>query len=159
MIVICGLNDKQNLELGKLLSDRLDMFLLVLKDMLEYEIVSNDEVIEKAGIQYLNKLEKAAIKRAASFENTVLVADYNNFVINNNFEAFKQKAVIVFLNNSKANLEEKSLGIDVLNLLNFEVRNKELLKISDIVVEAKNSEEKILCEQIIEKLKEVLLWI
>ncbi len=157
LIIISGLNDNLNLEVGKLLSDGLDMFLLDLKKLLEYEIVKKNEVIEKVGLDYLQKLEHSAIKKASTFENTVIVADYDNFLFKDNYKLFKEKAIIIYIKFSKLNLEKQKEKISNLNLLNFTLRNKQLEKISDIILNVKNEDAQNVNNKIIEKLKEVLL--
>lgn len=157
MIVVCGLNDNLNLKVGSLLSKELDMFLLDLKKFLEYEIVKKEEVIEKVGIEYLQKLEKSTIKKASTFENTIVVTDYDNFMFKDNYKFFKEQAIIIHLHFLSSVLNKQKDEISNVNLLNFSLRNKQLKKVSDFTVKVKNNDIKEIKNNIIQKLKESLL--
>jgi shikimate kinase len=155
MIVICGLNDKLNFQVGKMLSDSLDMFFLDLEKFIEYDVVNKEDIIEKVSLEYLSELEKKSVKHVASFENTVIAASYNCFVINKNYDYFKNKSIIIYLRQTKSQIENSQSGL--LNKVNFVSRDKKLKLIADYVITLENNNVVEGYNKIIQQLKEVFL--
>ena len=88
-IVILGLDYEYNLKIGKILSDSLGMFFLDFKDYVEYSLFSTKDMLEKCGVEYLEKQQKKCLMSASEFENTVLCIPYNYFFEQDNNKLFE----------------------------------------------------------------------
>ncbi len=158
MIVICGLNDLLNVEVGKMLSDSLDMFFLELEKFVEYDITNKQDAVKQISVDYLNKLEQKSVKYASSFQNTVMVASFDMLTFNKNYKHFKNNSLIIYLKQNKTTLS-KVANANTLNLINFTSRNKQLTQIANQTLLLKNNLPTSAYEKIINYLKEVFLWI
>ena len=128
-ILLVGLEEQFNKKLSKKLSGELCMQYVNVRELVEYELVDKDGVLEKGGIDYYKKCERRALKRAASFENTVIDVSYNFFT--NNFGVFENSAIKLYIRFPK---ELLGLKKNDLSEISFEDRDNWLVKCSDFVI-------------------------
>jgi shikimate kinase len=139
----------------KILSEKLDMFLLDLKELIAFELADRENIIEKCGLDYFLNLEKKTIQSAASFENTIIVSNYDLFTYRQNYVFFKPVSISFYLRFSKNNLKEEN-EVDSLNIMAFEARDKSLKENCNFTINLTNTNEEKAALKIIAKLKEVV---
>ena len=157
-IIILGLDYKYNLEIGKLLADKTNLYFLDVMEYVNYTLFSRKDMKEKCGVEYLEKQENSAIKGCLEFENTVMTFPYLYFVRNKNNIDLKSNAKIVYLYFSKKNLTKKTddgefwetLSVDIIV---FDDRDKEMSSVSDLKIIVKNKKKQTVIKEIVEKLR------
>ncbi len=146
-IVILGLDYEYNLKIGKILSDSLGMFFLDFKDYVEYSLFSTKDMLEKCGVEYLEKQQKKCLMSASEFENTVLCIPYNYFFEQDNNKLFEsaQKFYIYFSKNKLSKIvDNDTLSVD---LMVFSDRDFELNKACNHKIKVANKKiETVKCE-------------
>ncbi len=125
-IVILGLNYEYNIQIGQLLTEKLDMYLLDFKQYVEYDLFSTKDMLEKCGVDYLNKQEKKCLKKCSEFEKSVICVPYSYFFDEDAYKLFKSD-YIVYLYFSKQKLQNvKSDDTLALDLIVFDERDQDL---------------------------------
>ncbi|MBQ3048159.1 MAG: hypothetical protein IJD48_04005, partial [Clostridia bacterium] len=74
--------------------------------IIEYNLFNADEIEDKCGIEYLNKLKKKTIKEIGTYENTLISVPYGLFVADKNYKYFEKYGTIVLLNYTKQAIEK-----------------------------------------------------
>ena len=154
LIVICGLVDEFNSKVASVLCDKLAMFLLNIQQMMEFELSEKDDIIEKCGLDYYYNLEKKLIKTASTYENTVVLMNYDYYTFGKNYEVFKNTAYTFFLHFDKKELALYSKKLNVINKLAFEDRNEILKENCDFMIQVTNNNVEETVNNIILQLKE-----
>ncbi len=116
-IVILGLDYEYNLKIGKLLSDSLGMFFLDFKEYVEYSLFSTKDMLEKCGVEYLEKQQKKCLISASEFENTILCIPYGYFFEQDANKLFEstEKFYIYFSKNKLSKIEDAdTLKVDLM---------------------------------------------
>lgn len=124
-IVVVSLDDAFGKLVSSSLASRLDMYYLDVKEMVEYDLMDAEEVLEKCGIEYLKKREEQTLRKCSTFENTVMFINFD--LLKEKSELFKN-SLIVYLK-----LQEKEV-LQIVNKIDYDYRNDELKKISDSVI-------------------------
>lgn len=155
LILITGLLRNFNKEVASLLSDKLDIYHLDIPDLIEYELADRDNIIEKCGIEYLNKLEKNAVTSALSYENTVLSFDFETFV--NYSEICSKNTISFYLCFSKDYVEDKKNMFNTINRIAYIDRDNFLKQKCEYVIFLNKKNKTTAVNEIIKKLKEILL--
>ena len=143
-ICLLGLNRSFNNKTAINLAKKLDMFFADIDELVEYEIINPSQVEATCGKEYLQKLQRGCVKRASSFENSILTMNY--YLLNDdvNLQNVRNNCLIIYLKLSKDSYTRKNRynKIDKLkNILDdfvFDERNKICEQIADITIDVSN---------------------
>ena len=102
-IVVVSLDEKFAKNVAKVLADMLEMYFADCKELIAYDLINPEEVLQKCGLEYFKKREKGVVSNCADYENTVISVSYDLFkeytkLFNNSF--------IVYLELPKLRLKE-----------------------------------------------------
>ena len=102
-IVVVSLDEKFAKNVAKVLADMLEMYFADCKELIAYDLINPEEVLQKCGLEYFKKREKGVVSNCADYENTVISVSYDLFkeytkLFNNSF--------IVYLELPKSRLKE-----------------------------------------------------
>lgn len=140
-----------NKEIAYLLSEKLDMYFLDLPALIDYELIDKEEIVNKCGLEYFNKLETNVVENASTFENTVIYISHDLFFSKGRH--YFDKNLKIYLAFDKNYFEKNNTNI--VDNLAFADRDKFLKKICNVKVELKNKNKQVAVSQILKKLKEV----
>lgn len=104
-IIIVSACQKNTKTLAKVLADKLNLLFADVEEILQYNIEDEFEIINKCGLDYLNKLKRKAILDIAGYENTFIYISLKLFVNDKNFDKFKKRGHIIFLKPTKKLLQ------------------------------------------------------
>ena len=144
-IVLVSLNDKLCKSAGELLAESLEMFSANCEEMIIYDLINPKEVIEKCGIEYFKKREKAVIRNCSEYENTVFSINYS---LLKSYQELFDHSVIIYIQLPKEKQDK------VPNEIDFDVRDTFLADVCQIIVKMEQKSSKKCVEQILEKLGE-----
>lgn len=150
-IILVSLCDKFSTEVGKTLSQSLDMMFCNAKDLEEYELIDKDTLKKVCSKDYFDTREKSVVKHIASFEDVLVSINYDYLM--HNIQILKKNSLIVFLNLSKDYVKQNGNIIDVID---YENRVENLKKISVLNVDIDLVDVNIVCEKIISQLGGIL---
>lgn len=150
-IIIVSLCDRFTKNLGKRLSQNLDMIFCDTKDLIEYELIDKKAVEKLCTKDFLEKSERNVLKHIASFENVVVSISYDYLV--HNLNILKERSLIVFVSLSKKYIKEKSNSI---NFISYDERSKKLKEIANLTVNVLNTDLDFVCKKIITQLGGIL---
>ena len=153
-IVIVGLDYEYNLKVSKSLAELTDLYFLDVKEYINYALFSRSDMLEKCGVEYLEKQETSAIKGCSNFENSIICIPCEYFLKNHMYENFYEGSHIIYLYFSKSKLkkvaetikEDSYLPID---LIVFEDRDLELKNVSNLKICVGNKTIKTVANEII----------
>lgn len=155
-ITIVGLPIKLVKNVSKLLAEALDMFYADINELLEYE-VDLPKAEKLVGKNYVKKLEGKTVKTVSSFENTVVNARFSTLTNKSNHLILQEKTLIVYLKFSSKLFNEALKGEELtksklkIEQEMFEVRDKTMSELAEVVVNAKNIKQKDLVKQIMKE--------
>lgn len=159
LIVITGLVDEFNLKVASLLCEKLAMFLFDVKQMIEFELSEKDDIINKCGLEYYLNLEKKILKTASTYENTIVLLNYDYFSFGNNYKYFEKSAYSFFLHFSKEDIAVYSKKMNAINKIAFDERNEILKNNCNFTINVTNNNIEDIVNKIILQLKEATKWI
>lgn len=141
-LVVVGFEYEFNKKLCIYLADKLDMFFVDVKELIEYDLVNSKEALLRCGKEYIEKEERKTVRNVSEYENTVVNIPYDLFVNNRDF--FKNNNINIFI---------KPFKVDDIDMLVMEDRIA-LLK-NDYKIFIENSENSVesCYNKIITKLK------
>lgn len=148
-ILITSLNNSVGAALAESLSNLLGMHFASCKDIVEYDLFDGDAILNKCGIDYFEKREKAALSAVAAYENAIIYIDYD--LLKNNLAIFNNIHPRVFLCTPKKKMPKD----EVLSVLAYEERTAYLSEICDLTVEVSGSGKSAL-SKIVKEIKEKL---
>lgn len=123
------------------LSLKLDMFYADVNDLLQFELVNIDDVIDKCGAPYVAKLEGKKVKTVATFDNTVYTMEFATLNANMEEKAIKENAILIFLDVPKIHCKEKkSSSLHKINNLMLKDRKRICEECCDIKVSCRKLE-------------------
>lgn len=134
-IILVSLCDKFSSELGRAVSEDLNMLFCDTKEMMEYELVDRHAIEELCSVDYLKACERKIIKHIASFEGVVVSMDYDYLV--RNFNLLEEKSLIIFLQLSKTFVKENA---DAVSSLAYEGRTDDLKTIADVCISLRKTD-------------------
>ena len=73
ILLTCLREDIKNTT-ANILSKKLDMILADIDELVKFDIINPQVVIDKVGVEYFNSLQSKQVKNVASYENTFIVA-------------------------------------------------------------------------------------
>ena len=124
-IVLVSLSDSFTKRVAFALSEQLDMFNLNCQDMIVYDLINPKEILEKCGIEYLQKREKGVVESCSTYLNTCISIDYELIL---KYANLFNKSLIIYLELPYEKITKVPSKIDYNN------RNDFLKSISDEVV-------------------------
>ena len=141
-LVVVGFEYEFNKKLCIYLANKLDMFFVDVKELIEYDLVNSKEALLRCGKEYIEKEERKTVRNVSEYENTVVNIPYDLFVNNRDF--FKNNNINIFI---------KPFKVDDIDMLVMEDRIA-LLK-NDYKIFIENSENSVesCYNKIITKLK------
>lgn len=145
LAIIC-LNEKFGKCISTKLSKELDMFFVDCKELVAYDLIDSQAMLEHCGIEYLQEREFAAVRRCANFENTVIFLEYDLF--KNNRDAFQEKTLLCYVKLPKELLSNK----DPIQTIAFESRHQYLMQECELVIDLHSLQQttatKLICQKI-----------
>lgn len=155
-ITVFGLNNKFSKEVGKMLSDKLDMFFADVMELLTFDFIDLVQAENIVGRDYILKQERVKIKTLSSYDNTVICCDFRSLNTLDNYENLKKGSVMVYLkpdSQTLLNINKKFSGAANFDLFN-DVRMDYLDSKADVVCNINSTEIKDIVKQIIFNLEE-----
>lgn len=146
-IVIVSLSDKYTRKVAKCLSQSLGMLYCDSKDLIEYELIDRNTLKKIADKEYLDNAETKVFKHIASFENVVVAINFDYLL--KNFEILNNGSLFVFLKLSKKYVKENSNSISAIS---YDDRTEKLEKMCKVTVLIKKTDEKFVCDKILDAL-------
>ena len=146
-IVIVSLCDSYTKQLGKLLSQNLDMMFCDTKDLIEYELIDRNAIQALCSKEYLEASERKVIDHIASFVNVVVAISYDYLI--HNVDILKENSLIVYVKVSKNYVKENA---NVINFISYDDRTKTLEGLADLTLMLKKQDLDFVCQKLIEKL-------
>lgn len=137
--------------IAKKVSDKLDLYYADVDDFLAFNLTSTpEEIVATCGKDYLEKLEKDAVKTVASFENSIISTSIKYFMVAESRHSLKDNSMVVFLKVPQkafekyvSTLKDESKKIELDNQKAvFEDYDKMCSRSSDIILEIKDFNER-----------------
>lgn len=146
-IILMGLDYFYTLEVGKLLSDQLEMYFLDSQGLYEFDIKPKtiDNIVSEFGMDYYRKAQSGTVKYICSFNSSILAIESGVVLNQENMEKLDKYGLIVYIRQSKELLQSlyaktnelSDIKKQIYHLTNEEIETRdEKLKIaSEILVE------------------------
>ena len=144
-VLLVSLSDSFTKRVAFALSERLEMFNLNCHDMIVYDLINPKEILEKCGLEYLQKREKGVIENCAGFLNTCISINYELLF---KYANLFSKSLLIYINLPYEKITK------VPSKLDFNNRNDFLEKIADEVICLDKKSCNNAVEQILNKLGE-----
>lgn len=141
-LVVVGFEYEFNKKLCIYLADKLDMFFVDVKELIEYDLVNSKEALLRCGKEYIEKEERKTVRNVSEYENTVVNIPYDLFVNNRDF--FKNNNINIFI---------KPFKVDDIDMLVMEDRIALLKNDCKIFIENSENSVESCYNKIITKLK------
>lgn len=146
-LVVVGFEYEFNKKLCIYLADKLDMFFVDVKELIEYDLVNSKEALLRCGKEYIEKEERKTVRNVSEYENTVVNIPYDLFVNNRDF--FKNNNINIFI---------KPFKVDDIDMLVMEDRIALLKNDCKIFIENRENSVENCYNKIITKLKGDNRW-
>ena len=127
------------------------MYFLDVEELVNYNLFSKTEMLEKCGIEYLTKQETAVVKSCAEYENTIMCMPYSYFFRDDMYVNFTNNSYIIYLYFSKENLSKKqnlSKVFDV-DMIVFDKRNDDFNRICNKKINVSNKKNETIINEIL----------
>ena len=105
-ITIFGLNNTFAKEVGRFLSDELEMFFADVMELLKFDFINLVEAQNIVGKEYILKQERVKIKTLSSYENTIISCDFRSLNTPDNYANLHNGSVMIYLKLSNESLSE-----------------------------------------------------
>lgn len=145
-ILIVSLNDNFSKRVASFLAEKLDMFSIDCHDMIVYDLINPKEVLEKCGLEYLQKRERSVVKACSSYLNTCISISFDLLFQNNQYF---DKTMIFYLKLPYEKITK------VPNKLDFENRTIFLEKLADYIICLEKKSCNMAINSIIDKMGEI----
>lgn len=146
-ILLVSLDDRFAKNVVENLADILDMYNSDCKDLVVYDLIDPKDILEKCGIDYFKKREKAVLENCACYHDTIMSIDYDLF---KEYHDLFKNSIVVFLNCKSSQNFKVPSKIDRVNRENF------LRKHSTFEIYVERKVTRKVCNMIIDKLKEII---
>ena len=134
-LVVVSLSNNYSRQVGKELADFFEMFYVDLNDILEYNLINN-KMLETAGKEYFDKERKKIINSVTNYENSLIVADIELLLLNNNFVYFKNNFLVIYLYCKEPELANYETSFKSgRNLYAFKEEDEIVRKFADVIVD------------------------
>lgn len=106
-IILMGLDYFYTLEVGKLLSDQLEMYFLDSQGLYEFDIKPKtiDDIVSEFGMDYYRKAQSGTVKYICSFNSSILAIESGVVLNQGNMEKLDKYGLIVYIRQSKELLQ------------------------------------------------------
>ena len=145
-IMIVSLNYNFSKNVSEELANKMDMLFADCYDLIVYDLMSPKEVLEKCGIEYFKKRERAVLNQCVDYYNTVLTMNYELF--RENYEIFDKSLIIYLL------LPEDKVD-KITNKIVYENRNTFFCSHCDSIIEMEDCQVASAVSKIINKMGEL----
>lgn len=159
-LCILGLCKNLTNKVSQNLAKKLEMFYLDVDELIDYELMNQVYIEEQCGKEYLLKLQRTTVKRALSFENSLLTMNYSLLNDNIILNYIQEKCLVVFVELSKENYakkvkyDKKSKLKNILETYIYDERNLICKDIADISLNVDGLSYLQIANLIIKSLKE-----
>ncbi len=150
-IVIVSLCDEFSKNVGKRLSQQLDMIFCDAKDLVEYELIDKDALKQISSKEYLDGAEKKVMSHIASFENVVVAINFD--YLSNNFDILSCGSIVVFLRLPRTYVGKFCGSV---NEIAYESRTNMLETLANVTLKVQFVDEEKVCNKIINTLGGIL---
>lgn len=139
-VLLVGLVNSFNKQVAYEVSNQLSTFFLDVEDMLAYEIIDKENMLQTCGIDYLTNTEKKCVKNALSFEDTIINISYETFHKYVDTDLISKETHIIYIRltdeqiNSYLNISKSST--EVLSLIDYKDRDIYLTTNCDKTIKA-----------------------
>lgn len=79
-VLLVGLVNSFNKQVAYEVSNQLGNYFLDVEDMLEYEIIDKEGMIENCGLDYFTNTERKCVENTLTFENTIINIPFELFI-------------------------------------------------------------------------------
>lgn len=146
-IILMGLDYFYTLEVGKLLSEQLEMYFLDSQGLYEFDIKPKtiDDIVNEFGIEYYRKAQSGTVKYICSFNSSILAIESGVVLNQENMERLDKYGLIVYIRQnqdllhtlyaSEEGLSDTKKQIYHLTKEEIETRDEKLKIASEILVE------------------------
>lgn len=148
-MVIVSLDEKFAKNVAKTLADMLDMYFADCKELIAYDLINPEEVLQKCGLDYFKKREKGVVSNCADYENSVISVSYDLF---KEYSKLFNNSYVVYLELPKLKLKEPPSKIA------YQSRDEFLKNNSDMTLSFDRKAVLSAAKQIIDRLGDEL-WI
>ena len=159
-ILIVGLIDEFNKNIAYEISNRLGVYFLDIKDLIEYEIADRQNMIDLCGVEYLEKQEYKIIKGVTGFENTIITISNEIFTKWDAYNIFNDSCIILYLRLEENEINEYFITAENkfnLNRIVFKDRDDYLASHSTITINARIDSPEKAVKDIIKQIERINL--
>ena len=142
-LVIVSLDDNYSKAVAQTLANQLDMFGCDVKELIIYDLINPEEILEKCGYEYLKKREKGVVRSSADYQNTVISVSFDLY---KEYSEEFTKSLIIYLQLQKTSIRTTTSKIA------YQSRDEFLKDKADIVVSLDRKSKISACKGIVEKL-------
>lgn len=146
-IILMGLDYFYTLEVGKLLSDQLEMYFLDSQGLYEFDIKPKtiDNIVSEFGMDYYRKAQSGTIKYICSFNSSILPIESGVVLNQGNMEKLDKYGLIVYIRQSKELLQSLYAKTNELSDI-----KKQIYHLSETDIYTRDEKLKIASEIIVE---------
>ena len=160
ILLTCLIEDCK-LDLAQSLSKKLDMIFADIDELVKFDVINPELVIEKVSVEYFKSIQKKQVKNVSSYENSLIVASDEILTETENFNILKNTSLTIFVKvpfkKYAKYIKEKCNGIlqpsDIIDLNMFYDKEKIFSKNANIVVDAKWLNIKHLTRKVVKEIK------
>ena len=160
-IVVACLREDLKQNIVKILADKLEMYFADIDELVKYEAINPQEVIDRVGVEYLQKLTDKQVYNISTYENTIITASDDILTNSKNILTLKTSSLIVLIKIPfkayKKYITTQAKGvlqpIDIINLNMFFDKEKIIEKSANIVINVKWMNAKHIAKKVIKAIK------
>ena len=106
LTLTCLLNS-YNKAISQMLADKLELYYLNLQELMEYNLMNEEEILQTCGAEYLEGLKNKTIKDVSNYDNSVISIPHNYLANKNYVTKFKNRSIIIYLAMSEKIFDKK----------------------------------------------------
>lgn len=146
-IILMGLDYFYTLEVGKLLSDQLEMYFLDSQGLYEFDIKPKtiDDIVSELGMEYYRKAQSGTVKYICSFNSSILAIESGVVLHQENMQKLDKYGLIVYIRQSKELLQSLYAKTNELSDI-----KKQIYHLSETDIYTRDEKLKIASEIIVE---------
>lgn len=146
-IILMGLDYFYTLEVGKLLSDQLEMYFLDSQGLYEFDVKPKtiDDIVSEFGMDYYRKAQSGTVKYICSFNSSILAIESGVVLNQENMEKLDKYGLIVYIRQSKELLQSLYAKTNELSDI-----KKQIYHLSETDIYTRDEKLKIASEIIVE---------
>lgn len=142
-LVIVSLDDNFSKAVAQTLANQLDMFGCDVKELIIYDLINPEEILEKCGYEYLKKREKGVVRSSADYQNTVISVSFDLY---KEYSEEFTMSLIIYLQLQKTSIRA------ITSKIAYQSRDEFLKDKADIVLMLDRKSKISACKGIVEKL-------